>query len=145
MKISLDTEDISKLIKTGEGIVLDGQAESALLKLLELQEWVETAVDLAKHNIAEKALEYDPNFSSVQGTKVKIGYRYFGSRYKLDEPNLDKLSVDMYKKTYRYAPIPEKIDEFAKEHNALPLGITTVDRHKQIVIKKIGDFDEPSH
>jgi len=141
-KIIVDLDDLGKLVHDGTDIVLDPKAEQALIDLIELQARVEGALATVKRQIEEKALEYNPNFTSVQASRIKVGYQFFGSKYTIDESKIDKLPQHMYKTKITYSPIGAEVDKFAKEHNALPLGIVERDRTKSITIKPVKDFAE---
>ncbi len=140
--ITVDLDDVGKLAYDGEKIVMEQEAEQALVELLELQERIIGAIATAKRNIETSALAYNPNFKSVQGNRVKIGYQFFGGRYAVDETRLSSLPKDLYKTTTNYNADSKAIDAFAKSHGKLPLGIIERDRTKTIVIKPIKDFSD---
>jgi hypothetical protein len=141
-KITVDLDDLGKLVYDGANIVMQPEAEQALLELLELQERVAGAVTAAKRAIEEKALAYNPNFTSVQASRIKVGYQFFGGRYSIDESKLSKLPKDLYKTKTTYSPDSKAIDKYAKDNGKLPLGIVERERTKSIVIKPIKDFAE---
>lgn len=88
--ITVDLDDLGKLVHDGENIVLNPEAEEALLKLLALQQRVNDAVEAAKVRIESKALEYNPNFTSVRADRLKVGYQAFGGKYAVDELQIAK-------------------------------------------------------
>lgn len=144
MIINVDTEDLSKLVQQGSQIITSPEAEAALMKLLELQHVVEIAIVEAKMRIEESALAYDPNFTSVQSDKVKVGYRVFGAKYSIDPALLEKIPAELYKTKVSHAADTKAVDEFVAEKGALPLGINPMPRAKQITIKPIEDFEDAS-
>lgn len=144
MIINVDTEDLQKLVVQGSKIITSPEAESALMKLLELQHLVDIAITDAKSQIEKTALEYDPNFTSVQSDKVKVGYRVFGAKYSIDPALLEKLPAELYKTKVSHAADTVAIDKFVAEKGSLPLGINPMPRAKQITIKLIEDFEDAS-
>lgn len=140
--ITVNLDDLKGLVQDGSDIVLQADAEAALLALLELQGRVEGALAEAKRLIEQKALAYNPNFTSVQGNNVKVGYQFFGGKYAIDDSKLDKLPADLYTKKTTYAPVGKAIDAYAKEHGKLPLGVLERERTKSITIKLAKDFSE---
>lgn len=142
MKIAIDTDTIGQLAVEGKEIVFKPEAEEALLQLLEMQESLEKAIDTAKVAIEKSALEYNENFTSVQGHKVKVGYRRYGSKYGIDPAKVDQLDPTLYKTESRYHAIPDAVDEWAEKNGALPLGVTKRDRAKQITMKRLEDWGD---
>ena len=133
MKVTIDLDKVGKLVKEADKILLDKAGEQTILGLLKVREKIDEAVKQAKKNIEDSALKMDKNFSSVQGDKIKVAYRAYGARYKIDESRLKDLPESLYKKTIRYYPEAKAIDDWANE-NGLPLGIEEPVRVKQIVI-----------
>lgn len=142
MKIEIDTEDIQRMARQGEEIVFEAEAEDALFQLLQLKKRVEDALEDAKQRIEASALEYNPNFTSVQGDKVKVGYQYSGQKYKLDESSLETLPEDMYKVETKYSPVSQAIDKFYKDNKELPIGVIECERTPKVVIKPLADLEE---
>ncbi len=140
IQISVNTADLRLLVQEGKDIVFTADAEKALLQLLELEALIAKAKANAKAMIEETALAYNPNFTSVQGDKVKVGYRVFGSKYLIDDANIDQLPAKFYKTRVTHSPDAKMIDDYLKNQKALPLGIRDAERAKQITIKTIEDF-----
>lgn len=144
MIIHVDTDDLQKLVVQGSKIVTSPEAEDALMKLLELQHTVDAAIVEAKKQIENTALAYDPNFTSVQSDKIKVGYRVFGAKYSIDPAYLEKLPAELYKTKVSHSADTTAIDRFIAEKGALPLGINPMPRAKQITIKPIEAFEDAS-
>lgn len=140
--ITVDLDDLGKLVYDGSDIIMEPAAENALCKLLELEARIAGGLATAKRTIEQKALQYNPNFTSVQAHRVKVGYQFFGSKYSVDESKLDRLDKELYKTRTSYSPVGPAIDKFAKEHGKLPLGIIERERTKTITIKPIEQFSE---
>jgi len=140
MIIKIDLDKLKGLVEEAGNIVFTKESEGALLELLDLQLQLENAITEAKTNIEAAALELNPSFKSVIGEQVKVAYRAYGTRYKIDESYLDKLPKDLYTTRTRYYPKSDEIDRYSDEKGGLPLGVITLDRPKQISFKrKVGD------
>ncbi len=131
MKINIDTEEIEVLPNGTEEIVLSNDAEKNLVALLQLQKSVEDALDEAKRRIEEKALQVNPNFKSVVSDNLRISYREYGGRYRIDETNVEKLPRELY--LVKYSPKAPEIESYIDEHG-VPLGIDVVERKKTLTI-----------
>lgn len=140
--VTVDMRQIDHLVQRGAEIVMQPEAEEALLTLLELQTKINNAVAEAKRAIEQKALEFNPNFASVQASKLKVGYQYFGARYLVDTSLIDKLPKDMYKEKISYSVVPKAVEQYVKTNNSLPLGILERDRAKRITIKPLAQAEE---
>jgi hypothetical protein len=140
MKIEVDIDKISQLVKKSTDIFLSPEGENELVELYKLQEMIEKAIHDAKANLAKKALKLDPDFRSIQGDKVKVAYRAYGSRYRIDLSLLQQLPGNFYKSKTTYSPIPSEVDQFVNEHGTPPMGIIENTREKQlqVTIKKGG-------
>ena len=134
MKITVDLDELANLTKTADGIFMDGSAEKSLVALLDLSDKLEQAVKEAKATLEAKALALDPNFQSIQGDKIKVGYRYFGSRWSVDESNLSQLPEIFYNKKTVLSVNTEVVEDQLKKTNQLPLGLRENDRTKTITI-----------
>ena len=134
MKISVDTDQLQILVGSAGEIVINKEGEETLLKLLEIQNQVDEAMKQAKANIERQALQVDKNFMSVQGDRIKVAYRAYGSRYAIDQSHLSDIPETLYKKVTRFSPDTKAIDKYANETGKLPVGIITPDRVKQIII-----------
>ena len=133
--MNIDIDQLSELVATADGIFLSARAEKTLLKLLEIQKQVEDAIIEAKKKLEETALKINPNLQSIQADKVKVWYRAYGSRYLIDESNLQNVPLEMYetKVVTKYSVKAKEVEKFANEKGNLPLGIREVERQKQLV------------
>ena len=130
MKIEIDK--LEKLIVDSNKIFLTPEGEEVLIQLLEIRQQVEDAIDAAEQKLEETGLKIDPNFSSIQSNKVKVYYRAFGARYKIDPSLIDKLPKNLYEVSMRYNAVAKEIEKFAEENKGLPQGIIEAERAKQI-------------
>jgi len=132
MKLTIDLDNLKKLSKKGKDIFMKPEAEKELLAILEAEEQIKEIKEKAKEELEKVALKKNPNFSSIESDNVKVYYRAFGSRYRVDDPNADKLPEDLIKTEKKYKIITKEVDKFYKEHGKLPVGINEVERPKKI-------------
>src|SRR3990172_13329347 len=105
--MKIDIEKLDSLKKTADKIFLEPKGEEVLLRLLEIQQQVEDAIDAAKVKLEETALKLDPNFSSIQADKIKVYYRQYGARFKIDESKIKDLPKELYNEKVSYLPVVE--------------------------------------
>lgn len=133
---NIDLEKLNQLVADSDKIFLSPVAEQTLLQLLEIQKQVEMAIDEAKKRIEETALKIDPNFKSIQSDKVKISYRYFGTRFYVDQQSLEYTPKELYtaevKTTYKVDA--KAVEKWIDEKGKLPAGIVEADRTKTLTI-----------
>lgn len=134
MIIQIDTQKIADLSKDGDKILLSAEGEKSIAELYEMQALIEQAVSDAKKNIQEAALKLDPNFTSIQGDRVKVSYRAYGARYRIDQSMIAEIPKDFYETTVRYSPVVKTIESFVDKQGALPVGVIENAREKQIQI-----------
>ena len=142
MKLTIDTDNLIKLTKNGSEIILEPTAEEAIIKLLEVQHKVESALEELKEKIAEEGIKYDPNFKSVESDNLRIWYRYYGGRFSIDEGRLAEIPEELYKVKKRYYPETKAIDNWVDEGKELPLGIVERDRTKKLSIDTKFEWEE---
>ncbi len=130
--MTIDTEKLGALLVDSDKIFLTPEGEDVLIQLLDVRQQVEDAIDAAKKKLEETALKIDPNFSSIQASKVKVYFRAFGARYKVDPSLVDKLPKNLYEVSTRYNANAEEVEKYAEEHKGLPLGIIEAERTKTI-------------
>lgn len=142
----IDIEKLKELTVKADEIFLSAAGEQVLIDLLTIQGQVEAAIDEAKAKLEAAALKVNPNFSSIQADKIKVYYRSFGSKYYIDEANINLAPKEFYtvesKVTYKIdtKALEKAIDASGK----VPAGIIEVDRKKSITftLKKGGNHDD---
>ena len=82
MIVKVNAGELLKLEKDGEGIIFDPKAEDAIVRLLEIQREVDGAIEYLKSEIERQALEFNPNFTGLKGSKIKINYSASGAKYR---------------------------------------------------------------
>lgn len=145
MILTIDTEKIGELVQNGKDILFTPGAEKALIELMELEATVAAALDDARHQIEEKGLAINQNFTGVVGDNVKVGYRYFGSKYRITpgyEQELLEHYPNMVERTVKVSLIGKAVEAFQKESGSIPMGIDSIDRKKQITIKRTTEADD---
>ena len=130
----INIEKLSKLVKKADEIFLSADGEQVLVDLLKIQSQLEIAIKEAKLKLEAAALKANPNFISIQSDKIKVYYRAYGSKYYIDESNINMAPKEFYKIESK---VSYKIDTKALEKaiNAsgkVPTGIIEVDRKKQL-------------
>jgi len=138
--INISYEDLQSLVVEGKNIVATPKAEDALVALLQLRDEVEKAIEEAKKAIEVKALELNPNFSSIRSDKIKVAYKTYGSKYAIDETKVNFLPKEVYRSKVSYSPDAKALEKFVEEHGGLfPDGIIIKDRKKTMSISLIGE------
>ena len=133
--MEIKIENLEKLVADADQILLTPEAESVLLQLLDIQEQVEAAIDEAKKKLEVSALAKNPNFKSIQADKVKVFYRSYGSRYKIDESLLQYIPKDLYTTKTVYSANEKEIEEYTVK-NGFPQGVIEPERPKQMSFSK---------
>ena len=142
-RLSLEIiEDASHYAEEGKEFIFDQDAEGALVEILKLSEKVSNTVDELKLALEKSALSYNPNFKSILGKNVKVGYQEFGTKYSLDYKNIDNISEKFYRVDRKYYPEPKEIEAFIEAEQKLPEGVNINDRKKQIVIRFKGEVQD---
>lgn len=130
----IDIDKLDELVVKADEIFLTPAGEKVLVKLLEIQVQVENAIAEAKTRLEAAALKANPNFSSIQANEIKVYYRAFGSKYYMDETQVNMAPKELYtSETITVYKIDTKaVDKWIDAHGGLPVGITEVDRKKSI-------------
>lgn len=135
MKIIVDLDKLKNLVEGAENILITPDAEVSILKLYEMRDKIDKAIEEAKIRIEGEALKLNPNFKSVHSDNLSIAYRAYGQRYAIEEQYLNMIPKDLYKKVVRYSPEPKNIDQYIEANEGkVPLGIAEKLREKKIVI-----------
>jgi len=141
MKITIDTKEFENMDTIFDhnmkmnSLFLSEEAEDFLLEILEWKEKVDGLYEKARERMKEEA-EKRKGFKSIKSKNIKISYRFFGSKYKIDDSKIDQIPKEFYKKSVRYNPKAREIDDFVEEKGKLPFGVDETKRHKQLNFKK---------
>ena len=134
--MNIDIERLDNLVSNADQILIRPEAEQVLLQLLDIQEQVESALKEAKKKIEESALRINPNFKSIKADNIKVYYRQYGQKYRLDESYLPQISKELYKLKTAYSVISKAVDEWTDQHGGLPVGIREAEREKSLTFSK---------
>jgi hypothetical protein len=140
--MKIDIEKLEKLVTDADKIFLTADGEDVLVQLLDIQKQVELAITAAKIKLEETALKINPNFSSIQSDRIKVYYRSYGARFRIDESYLDQVPVELYSTKVTYSPDVKAIEKYVDEHKGVPLGIDEVERPKQLSISLKGSSSD---
>lgn len=134
MIIQIDSDKVTSLVKDGDKILFSKDGEDTILELHRMEQMIADALSSVKEKIKDAALKLDPTFTSIQGDKVKVSYRAYGTRYRIDSSRVNLLPQDCYKTKVTYMPQADFIEEFADKNGGLPIGVLENQREKQIQI-----------
>lgn len=142
-QITINVEDLGVLVEEGGKLVATPEAEEFLVKLLLMQSQVDDAIKRAAQVIEEKALELNPNFSSIRSDLIKVAYKTYGAKYTIDDSKLQYLPKEVYKTTVKHTVDTKALENYTKEHDGmLPDGILVKDRKKSMSIKLVNAKEE---
>src|SRR3990167_6514442 len=131
--MQIDIEKLEKLKAEADKIFLAPEGEEVLVQLIEIQEQVDEAIKAAKAKLEETALKLNPLFSSIQADKIKVFYRAYGSKYIIDDSQVQFIPKELYTVKTTYTPESELIEKYIDANKGkMPQGIIEPDRVKQI-------------
>ena len=130
-KIMVNPNYPMELANKGGKLVFKKEAEEYLVKLFELKDIVEKAIDEAKRQIQESGTAIDPSFKGVIGDQVKAIYRTFGTKYTYHMNEIDIAQPFLKEKIY-YSVDSKAVDKYISEVKELPPGIYEKERTKSI-------------
>ena len=142
--MNIEIEKLSKLVADADKIFIEPEGEEVLIQLLEIQKQVEDAIDQAKEILKETALKTNPNFRSIRADRVKVYFRQFGPKYRIDESHVQDLPKELYEIETKVKAKPKAIESWVEEHKGLPLGIIEPEREKKISFSMKGDSSDES-
>jgi peptide subunit release factor 1 (eRF1) len=138
MKITIELDNLSELVSKADLIFLEPRAEKILLKLIDIREQVENAIDQAEKKLEDAALKINPNFKSIRSDKIKVFYRAYGARYLLDESIIALIPTELYtaeKKTI-YKVNADAVENWTSINKGMPVGISERERTKSLKFDK---------
>lgn len=133
MLITINTEEIAKLVEKSGEVFLSNEGEEHLVNLLTAHKQLTDAIVEAKEKIAEEAAKISPNFKSITSDRLKISYRTYGAKFKLDESFADQVPKELIQKRVSYSINATAVEKYAEEHD-LPVGIIENDRKPQLSV-----------
>ena len=136
MIVKVNAGELLKLEKDGEGIIFDPKAEDAIVRLLEIQREVDGAIEYLKSEIERQALEFNPNFTGLKGSKIKINYSASGAKYR-DTGKVKFHREKFWTKKTVWSLDSKAIEEYKAKNYKLPRGIAEVHRKKTVRISEV--------
>lgn len=127
----IDIDKLEELVADSDKILLKPEAEDTLVKLLQIRDQVEAAIKEAELKLEEEALKINPNFRSIRADKVKVFYRFYGAKYKIDESLIKYIPKELYTIKTSFLAVADEIEKIAEENDGkLPQGIIEIERTK---------------
>lgn len=134
--VRINPAEILQAQTDGKTIIFDPKAEDAIVRLLEIQREVDGAIDYLKSEIERQALEYNENFTSVKGDKIKVNYSMSGAKYK-EKGSCGKHRTKFWTKKTTWSIDSAAVDAFKAKRYCLPVGIVEVARKRTIRISEV--------
>ena len=134
VKLEVNKAELITLAEDGSSLVLNADAEGALIQLLELQSLVDSTVSYVKDQIVEAGLALDPTFSTVSGDRVKANYQYSGAVYKMLEGRKE-FPAPLFKREVKVSIDSKAMAAYEKEHRRLPKYVVRATRKQNLVVK----------
>ena len=147
-QIVIDLEHIDALAKEGGKLIFKKAAEVAILRLLQMQTYLEDRLNEIKLSIVKSGAYLDPKFKGVVGENIKAMYRSYGKKYeyKGDPERVPPDTLPFVKIVQRIEIDSKAVDKHLKETGNLPGAISLVEDRKPIlslsIIKNAEDFNE---
>uniref|UniRef100_A0A7C5YXM3 Uncharacterized protein n=1 Tax=candidate division CPR3 bacterium TaxID=2268181 RepID=A0A7C5YXM3_UNCC3 len=131
-KIVFYPDEITKLAEESGKLVFKKEAEEELVKLLEIKNKIDEAIEKVKEQIKQAGESILPNFKGVEGKRVKAVFSYHGAKYEV----ADKEKAEgFYQEVVYVKPDTKTIDNYIKEVGELPKGIITKEREKSLSLR----------
>lgn len=102
--VKVDPQEVAKLANEAGKLVFKKEAETELIKLLELKKMIDTTIEEVKTSISKAGNDILPNFKGVRGNRVSVSITDESERMKVDR---------------------EYVQEYKEKHGKLPEGILT--------------------
>lgn len=106
------------------------EGEDLLAEFFTLKQKVLETEALIKEKIEKKGCELNPDFSGIEGDKVRVSYHQYGAKYQISAENITAIPPQFYKT--KYTPNSTVIDTYFRENHSLPEGISQAQRKKSI-------------
>lgn len=125
--------ELTKFVSDGKNLVIKKEAEQSLVAFLDHVDWCLEQLEQIKKDIAisgQKAIGED--FKGIFGEKIKAIYRFYGDKYKTDNPEFKK-------KIIIERADSGKIEDYLKEKGELPSDTQENVREGKLVIQRINE------
>lgn len=137
----IEIEKLNDLVCNADKIVLSADGENVIIQLLTLEKQIEQGIKTAKMMIEKKVIELNPNLKSITSDNLRISYRQYGAKYRIEDSFFDKLDPSFYKVSKRYDVVAEEVEKYCEEHKSLPIGINEIERPKSLSFSLKGEKD----
>lgn len=126
--------NLADLTQDADKIFFSPDGEDALAEFMTGLEKVARAELAIKTVLEQRALEMNPNFSTIVGNKVAVSYRQYGARYTF-EPGLEQeVPEQLVKVEIKRSLDPKAVENYINETGGMPYGVQEKDREKKISI-----------
>ena len=132
--MNIDIEKIQAITK-GDEIFLSPEGEKALLDIIEVENQIKEVKDRIKQQLEQTGLKVNPNFKMIQGDKIRVYYRSFGSRYFIEPGREKEVPAELVEEKVSLKLNIKELDKWVTEKGALPFGVAESDRNKQITFR----------
>ena len=112
--VRLDTKQLTLLKKTGKNVLVDPQADKAIVALIDAKDQIDKALKEIKEEVFKQGEEMQKGFSGVEGQHVLFYKANGGSRMSLDR---------------------KYVEEYQKKHGKLPESVVMIPTSDRLVIR----------
>lgn len=137
INVQLRRSELISLAEEGGEMVLNPQAEEAIIKLLELQTLVDSTLGLIKDQIVHVGQGLSPDFTTVAGDRLKCNYQFSGAVYSL-EKGRKEFPAPLFKREVKVSINSKAMAEYEKEHRRLPKYVKRAARKQSLQFKVRG-------
>lgn len=109
-------------------------AEDAIVKVLQIQQQVNEAVEAIKAEIERQGLAVNPNFASVVSDKLKVNYSASGAEFGYDATKRKRFPAPLFTKKVTYSPNSKEIKKYREKTGKWPAHVFVNERKKTIRI-----------
>lgn len=136
LTVTIDMEHVMQLAEDGKDLVFNPNAEAAILQLLELQNTIDSLINMVKNGITIQALDYNPAFTSVTGDKIKATYSAAGAKYGVNFNEVKHPRAPFFNRKVTYSLDTKLVEKFEMKHKGrLPVGVYKRDRNKNLTFR----------
>lgn len=133
MIISIDTEKIAQLVEKADKIFLTPEGENELAEFLTIQDLVEMGKEDIRERLEAAGQAFNPNFSTIQGDKVKVTRREYGAKYTIDPSHAEEVPAEVLDVEMKRTVNTKALEAWANNNDGkLPYGVIIRERPKTI-------------
>lgn len=132
--VQLDLSEVQVLQDQSGKLALTQAGAEVFQRLLDLQEYLNKAIDGAKAGIVDAATALDPNFKSLKADGFTLSVQETGKKYEVTYESDELIRVGEQKTDWKLDS--KRMREFIKEMGRLPDGVIELPRKQSIVVRK---------